>query len=151
MSVKLPISHTELTNSVPNKGNLDQVQLTYDLRCELWNSNPDLIVRSDNLHLIFLWLIPWCTHMHAKEMYVWNSWYETLLQSLNWNICNGAGYIVHHLYEWVFIRFSLNYMLYAYYIFSTWMNSKWEEKFYFHHIIHVTAMWQYFSIDAETL
>lgn len=104
------MSHTELMNCVTNKGNLDQVQLTYDLRCELWNSNPDLIVRSDNLHLIFLWLIQWCTHMQANEMYVRNSWYETLSQSLNWNICNGAGYIVHHLYEWVFIRFSLNYM-----------------------------------------
>lgn len=77
MSVKLPISHTELMNCVPNKGNLEQVQLTNDLRCELWNSNPDLTVRSDSLHFIFLWLIQWCTTYASQwnvclEFMVWN-------------------------------------------------------------------------------
>lgn len=114
MSVKLPISHTELMNWVTNKGNLEQVQLTNNLRCELWNSNPDLIVCSDSLHLIFLWLIQWCTHMQDNAMYVWNSWRETLSQSLNWNICNGGGYIIYmnvYLYDF----HSITCMLYAYY------------------------------------
>lgn len=138
MSVKLPISHTELMNCVPNKGNLEQVQLTNDLRCELWNSNPDLTVRSDSLHFIFLWLIQWCTTYASQwnvclEFMVWNFVAKFKLKYLQrgWLHCSSSIWMCIYMYDF----HSITCMLYAYYsIFSTWMNSKWEEKFYFHHI-----------------